>query len=99
MATQHIGGRAEKELEPRRQDRPFLLADRATWLVDGLILPDEPHGRGNWRDHASLSSKRVIVIQPKVGPMGMFDGPSTLFRTLGARLRCSVGSFVPSARW
>ena len=72
MATQRIGGRAEKELEPRRQDRPFLLADRATWLVDGLILPDEPHGRGNWRDHASLSSKRVIVIQAKVGPMGMF---------------------------
>ena len=34
MATQRIGGRAEKELEPRRQDRPFLLADRATWLVD-----------------------------------------------------------------
>ena len=50
MATQRIGGRAEKEPEPRRQDRPFLLVDRATWLV----LPDELHGRGNWRDHASL---------------------------------------------
>jgi len=69
MATQRIGGRAEKEPEPTRQDRPFLLVDRATWLV----LPDELHGRGNWRDHTlHFSSKRVIVIQAKIGPVGMF---------------------------
>jgi hypothetical protein len=36
--------------------------DRAPRYVDGLILPDEPHGRGKWRDHASLSGRRVVVI-------------------------------------
>ena len=77
-------------------------ADRATRLVDGLILPEEPHGRGNWRNHASLSGRRVIVIQTKVGRMGMYLMGQHSFRTLSARLRCSVRSFnfiVPSARW
>jgi hypothetical protein len=26
-------------------------ADRGARRVDGLILPDEPHGRGKWRDY------------------------------------------------
>jgi hypothetical protein len=29
-------------------------ADRAPRYVDGLILPDEPHGRGKWHDYARL---------------------------------------------
>jgi hypothetical protein len=50
----------------------FPAKDRSIRLVDGLILPDEPNGRGNWRDHASISGKRVIIIQTKVGRMGMY---------------------------
>ena len=61
--------------------------DRAPRYVDGLILPDEPHGRDKWRDHASLSGRRVVVIV-----WGIPDGPSALFRTLGARTRCIVSS-------
>ena len=67
-----------------------LAADRATRLVDGLILPDEPHGRGNWRDHASLSSRRVIVIQAKVGRMGMYLMFQALFSRLA--LACCAAS-------
>jgi hypothetical protein len=64
-------------------------ADRATRLVDGLILPDEPHGRGNWRDHASLSGRRAIVIQAKVGGMGMYLMGQALF---SARLALACGA-------
>jgi hypothetical protein len=53
--------------------------DRAQRLVDGLILPDEPHGRGNWRDHASLTGRRVIVIQTKAERMGMYLMGQALF--------------------
>jgi hypothetical protein len=68
-------------------------ADRSQRLVDGLILPDEPNGRGKWRDHASLSGRRVVVIQTKKGRMGMYpDGSGALFRTIGARIRCIVSS-------
>ena len=66
-----------------------VAADRATRLVDGLILPDEPHGRGNWRDHASLSGRRVIVIQAKVGRMGMYLMGQALF---SARLALACGA-------
>ena len=66
-----------------------VAADRATRLVDGLILPDEPHGRGNWRDHASLSGRRVIVIQTKVGRMGMYLMGQALF---SARLALACGA-------
>ena len=53
--------------------------DRAPRLVDGLILPDEPHGRGKWRDCASLTGKRVIVVQTKTGRMGMYLMGQALF--------------------
>jgi hypothetical protein len=66
-------------------------ADRATRLVDGLILLDEPHGRGNWRDHASLSGRRVIVIQAKVGRMGMYLMGQALFSARLA-LACDAAS-------
>jgi hypothetical protein len=46
-------------------------ADRGVRRVDGLILPDEPHGRGKWRDYASLTGRRVIIVQAKVGRMKM----------------------------
>ena len=46
--------------------------DRGARLVDGLILPDEPNGRGKWRDYASLTGKRVIVVQTKPGRVGMY---------------------------
>ena len=54
-------------------------ADRAPRYVDGLILPDEPHGRGKWHDYASLSGKRVIVIQTKIGRIGMYLMGQALF--------------------
>ena len=53
--------------------------DRAQRLADGLILPDETHGRGNWRDHASLTGRRVIVIQTKAERMGMYLMGQALF--------------------
>jgi hypothetical protein len=64
-------------------------ADRAPRYVDGLILPDEPHGRGKWRDHASLSDRRVIVIQTKIGRMGMYLMGRALF---SARLALACGA-------
>jgi hypothetical protein len=64
-------------------------ADRAPRFVDGLILPDEPHGRGKWRDYVSLSGRRVIVIQTKVGRMGMYLMGQALF---SARLALACGA-------
>ena len=64
-------------------------ADRAPRKVDGLILPDEPHGRGKWRDHSSLSGRRVIVIQTKKGRMGMYLMGQALF---SARLALASGA-------
>lgn len=64
-------------------------ADRGVRLVDGLILPDESHGRGKWRDHSSLSGKRVIVIQTKAGRMGMYLMGQALF---SARLALACGA-------
>lgn len=63
--------------------------DRATRLVDGLILPDEPYRRGKWREHPSLSDRRVIVIQTKVGRMGMYLMGQALF---SARLALACGA-------
>lgn len=64
-------------------------ADRGARLVDGLILPDEPNGRGKWRDYASLTGRRVIVIQTKVGRMGMYLMGQALF---SARLALACGA-------
>jgi hypothetical protein len=64
-------------------------ADRAIRRVDGLILPDEPHGRGNWRDHALLSGRRVIIIQAKTDRMGMYLMGQALF---SARLALACGA-------
>jgi hypothetical protein len=63
-------------------------ADRASRKVDGLILPDEPNGRGKWRDHVSLTGKRVIVIQSKARPyrMGMYLMGQALFSARAHRL-------------
>lgn len=63
--------------------------DRATRLVDGLILPDEPHGRGEWRDYTSLRARRVIVIQTKIGRMGMYLMGQAVF---SARLALACGA-------
>ena len=69
-------------------------ADRGLRCVDGLILPDEPHGRGKWLDYASLSGRRVVVIQTKTGRMGMYLMGQALF---SARLaRASGASSVRS---
>jgi hypothetical protein len=65
--------------------------DRAPRLVDGLILPDEPHGRGEWRDFASLAGRRVIVVQTKTGRMGMYLMGQALFSARLA-LACGVAS-------
>ena len=64
-------------------------ADRAPRHVDGLILPDEPHGRGKWRDYASLSGRRVVVVQTKTGRMGMYLMGQALF---SARLALTRGA-------
>ena len=64
-------------------------ADRSQRLVDGLILPDEPNGRGKWRDHVSLTGKRVIVIQTKASRMGMYLMGQALF---SARLALACGA-------
>ena len=70
--------------------------DRSTRLVDGLILPDEPHRRGKWREHRNRYPNQSW-------PYGnVSNGPSALFCTLSSRLRCGVGPInfiVPSARW
>ena len=69
-------------------------ADRSRRLVDGLILPDEPNGRGKWRDHIPLTDKRVIVIQAKARPyrMGMYLMGQALFSARLARLVCGAAS-------
>ena len=67
-------------------------ADRAPRYVDGLILPDEPHGRGKWRDHASLSGRRVVVIQTKTGRMGMYLMGQALFSARLALGHCGASS-------
>ena len=64
-------------------------ADRGARLVDGLILPDEPNGRGKWRDHVSLTGRRVIVIQTNAKRMGMYLMGQALF---SARLALSSGA-------
>lgn len=64
-------------------------ADRAPRYVDGLILPDEPHGRGNWRDYPSLAGRKVIVIQTKRRRMGMYLMGQALF---SARLALTCGA-------
>jgi hypothetical protein len=58
--------------------------DQGIRLVDGVILPDEPHGRGKWRDH-SLTGKRVIVIQTKAERMGMYLMGQAVFSPYLAR--------------
>jgi hypothetical protein len=67
-------------------------ADRAQRLVDGLILPDEPNGRGKWHDHVSLTGKRVIVVQTKPGRMGMYLMGQAVF---SARLALARGAAAP----
>lgn len=64
-------------------------ADRATRLVDGLIFPDEPYAQGKWREHPSLSGRRVIVVQTKIGRMGMYLMGQALF---SARLALACGA-------
>jgi hypothetical protein len=66
-------------------------ADRGVRRVDGLILPDEPHGRGKWRDYASLTGRRVIIVQAKVGRMKMSLMGQALFSARLA-LACGVAS-------
>jgi hypothetical protein len=66
--------------------------DRSVRLVDGLISPDEPHGRGRSHDYASLTGKRVIVIQTKPGRMGMYGMGQALF---SARLALACGAAPP----
>jgi hypothetical protein len=65
--------------------------DRARRLADALILPDEPHGRGKWRDYASLTGRRVIIVQTKVGRMKMSLMGQALFSARLA-LACGVAS-------
>jgi hypothetical protein len=65
--------------------------DRARRLADTLILPDEPHGRGKWRDYASLTGRRVIIVQTKVGRMKMSLMGQALFSARLA-LACGVAS-------
>jgi hypothetical protein len=64
-------------------------ADRAPRRVEALILPDEPHGRGKWRDYASLAGKHVIVVQTTAGRMGMGLMGRALF---SARLALACGA-------
>jgi hypothetical protein len=67
----------------------FRGEDRAGRFVDGLILPGEPHRRATWQDFPSLTGKRVIVIQTKVGRMGMYLMGQALF---SARLALTAGA-------
>jgi hypothetical protein len=62
-------------------------ADRGVRRVDGLILPDEPHGRGKWRDYASLTGKRVIIVQTEFSRMGMYHMGQALFSARLALVR------------
>jgi hypothetical protein len=70
---------------------PLVLRgeDRATRLVDGLIFPNEPQGRGNSRNYRTLSGRHVIIIQTKVGRMGMYLMGQALF---SARLAVAKGA-------
>ena len=47
-------------------------------LIDGVILPDGPHEITNWRD-VSLEGKDIIVVQTKIGRLGMSLMGQTLF--------------------
>jgi len=63
--------------------------DRASRRADGLILPDEPHRRGHWKKSFDLGRRRVIVIQSKMGRMGMSVMGRALF---SARLLLGAGA-------
>ena len=69
MATQRIGGVLKRNWNLDAKIGLFCLRIAPLGLT---ILPDEPHGRGKGAITLHFSSKRVIVIQAKVGPVGMF---------------------------
>ena len=47
--------------------------------ADAVILPDEPHGRALIADYPNLAGRRVIIVQTKVGRMGMYLMGQALF--------------------
>jgi hypothetical protein len=64
-------------------------SDRSSRWADAVILPDEPHGRARISDYPSLAGHRVIVVQTKIGRMGMYLMGQALF---SARLALAAGA-------
>lgn len=53
--------------------------DRAQRYLDAIILPDGPMGRFTRDEHVELKDKNVIVVQTKIGRMGMYLMGQALF--------------------
>ena len=70
---------------------PLVLkaSDRQRRCVDGLILPQEENRRASWREFPSLTGRAVVVVQTKVGAMGMYLMGQAVF---SARLALAAGA-------
>lgn len=63
--------------------------DQASRWIDALILPEEPHGRARATDYPDIHGRNVVLVQTKVGRMGMYLMGQALF---SARLALAVGA-------
>ena len=63
--------------------------DRSPRRVDAIILPDEPLVRARFGDYPRLDGQNVIVVQTKIGRMGMYLMGQALF---SARLALGAGA-------
>ena len=64
-------------------------SDRSPRWADAVILPDEPHRQASVSDYPSLVGRNVIVVQTKIGRMGMYLMGQALF---SARLALAAGA-------
>ncbi len=63
--------------------------DRSPRQADAVIFPDKPRGRARFADFPSLAGHNVIVVQTKIGRMGMYLMGQALF---SARLAQAAGA-------
>jgi hypothetical protein len=52
--------------------------DRGQRLIDGIILPEGEHKIAHWKD-VSIEGKDIIVVQAKLGRLGMYLMGQALF--------------------
>lgn len=63
--------------------------DRSPRRADAVIFPDEPRSRARFADYPSIAGRDIIVVQTKIGRMGMYLMGQALF---SARLAQAAGA-------